>query len=302
METQLFGVQPMDPVVLARRHRRPRRRRVAGVRRARRAARRGSIRLHCAHRSVRRPAARFTRFRRDHDQDPRTHPFCDLGDLVICGSRPWPVTLNCLVLETVFLDAGGVFLYPNWWRVRRRSPGTASSVSPEALRRPTRTRGASSTTEGHRRDNRREPRLAVLRSRSSTHAGSHALGGDGAALAELHTYHAPATSGSYVPDDVRAGARGAARARPAARRRVERQRHAAARTWTRLGLTARFDCVLDSRTRGSRSRIRACSRSRWQRSGAAQGHDDSRRRPVLRRRRRRAKRRAARRAARRGRS
>jgi len=37
------------------------------------------------------------------------------------------------VLETVFLDAGGVLIYPNWWRISEALAAHGVSVSPEAL-------------------------------------------------------------------------------------------------------------------------------------------------------------------------
>src|SRR5260221_14628618 len=37
-------------------------------------------------------------------------------------------------LETVFLDAGGVFLYPNWWRVSDALATHGVHVSPERLK------------------------------------------------------------------------------------------------------------------------------------------------------------------------
>ena len=38
-----------------------------------------------------------------------------------------------MALETVFLDAGGVLLYPNWWRVSDELAKEGVSVSPDAL-------------------------------------------------------------------------------------------------------------------------------------------------------------------------
>ena len=38
-----------------------------------------------------------------------------------------------MALETVFLDAGGVLLHPNWWRVSDALAARGVVVSPEAL-------------------------------------------------------------------------------------------------------------------------------------------------------------------------
>ena len=59
------------------------------------------------------------------------------------------------------------------------------------------------------------------------HAGVTRSEATAAALAELHTYHTASNLWEYVPDDVLPALDGAARARPAAGRRVERERHAA---------------------------------------------------------------------------
>ena len=40
-----------------------------------------------------------------------------------------------MALETVFLDAGGVLIYPNWWRVSDALARHGVTVSPEALLR-----------------------------------------------------------------------------------------------------------------------------------------------------------------------
>ena len=107
-----------------------------------------------------------------------------------------------MALETVFLDAGGVFIYPNWWRVSDALARHGVSVSPEALKAAD--PHARRELDDHKvvgGDDRREPRLAVLRSDPRAR-GRHALGRDDRGAAELHTYHTASNLWEYVPDDV----------------------------------------------------------------------------------------------------
>ena len=134
-------------------------------------------------------------------------------------------------LETVFLDAGGVFIYPNWWRVSDALAKFGVQVSPEAL-------NAADPNARRELDDRRVIGGTTDASRGwlffdliLAHAGIARSEGTGAALAELHAYHTASNLWEYVPDDVLPALRGAPPPRAAARRRVERQRHAARATW-----------------------------------------------------------------------
>ena len=129
-------------------------------------------------------------------------------------------------------------------RFRRRSPARACRCQPTHSPRRTARPQTARRTAHDRHDDGREPRMAVLR--SDSRAGRHpAIGRDGGGADR--TARLPSGEQSV---GVRArrrppGAGGAPRSRPHARRRVERQRHAAAHM-DRIGLAADVDIVIDS--------------------------------------------------------
>ena len=114
-----------------------------------------------------------------------------------------------MALETVFLDAGGVFIYPNWWRVSDALAKYGVRVAPEALK-------AADPRARRELDDLKVIGATTDASRGwlffdliLKHAGVPPSGATAAALAELHTYHTASNLWEYVPDDA-AGARGAA--------------------------------------------------------------------------------------------
>ncbi len=64
------------------------------------------------------------------------------------GGRAWGRRYNTVVLQTVFLDAGGVLLFPNWTRVSTALAGHGVNVSADALSRRNHGRESNSTIGG----------------------------------------------------------------------------------------------------------------------------------------------------------
>jgi HAD superfamily hydrolase (TIGR01509 family) len=152
-------------------------------------------------------------------------------------------------LETVFLDAGGVLIYPNWWRVSDALAKHHVDVSPEALiaadpraRRELDDMGViGGTTDASRGWLFFDLVLA--------HAGIARAAATAAALAELHAYHRASNLWEYVPPDV-VPALEALRARGLRLVVVSNANGTLLAHMERLGLTARVDMILDSHDEG----------------------------------------------------
>jgi HAD superfamily hydrolase (TIGR01549 family) len=149
------------------------------------------------------------------------------------------------VVETIFLDAGGVLIFPNWWRISATLAAHGVEVSAEALaaaephakRHLDQTRTIRATND--------EKRGWLYFNLILERAGVTPNGATDAALGELHAYHQQSNLWEFMPDDVL----------PALRelRRLGLQLvvvsnangtvEALAR---RLGLTECVECVLDS--------------------------------------------------------
>ena len=152
-------------------------------------------------------------------------------------------------LETVFLDAGGVFIYPNWWRISEALAKYGVHVSPEALK----------AADPHAR--RKLDDLKVIGGTTDAsrgwlffdlilaQAGVQPSDGTAAALADLHAYHTASNLWEYVPDDV-VPALEALRARGLKIVVVSNANGTLRAHLDRLGLTPRFDVVLDSADEG----------------------------------------------------
>ncbi len=152
-------------------------------------------------------------------------------------------------LETVFLDAGGVLLYPNWWRVSEVLAKQGVTVPPEALR------------HADPRARRELDDMKVIGGTTDAsrgwlffdlvlqHAGTPRSPATAAALAELHAYHAASNLWEYVPPDV-VPALEALRSRRLRLVVVSNANGTLRAHMDRLGLTARFDYVLDSADEG----------------------------------------------------
>lgn len=152
-------------------------------------------------------------------------------------------------LETVFLDAGGVLLYPNWWRVSDELAQEGVSVSPAAL------------IEADPHARRQLDDLKVIGGTTDAsrgwlffdlvleHAGIPRSDATAAALERLHRYHTASNLWEYVPPDV-VPALERLRARGLTLVVVSNANGTLRAHMNRLGLTDRFDHVLDSADEG----------------------------------------------------
>ena len=152
-------------------------------------------------------------------------------------------------LETVFLDAGGVLLYPNWWRVSgvlakhgvQVGPEALAGADPRARRQLDDTRTIGTTTDASRG--------WLFFDLILEHAGIARSAATAAALAELHEYHTASNLWEYVPPYV-PPVLAALRARGLRLVVVSNANGTLHAHLARLGLTDAFDCVLDSADEG----------------------------------------------------
>jgi putative hydrolase of the HAD superfamily len=152
-------------------------------------------------------------------------------------------------LETVFLDAGGVLIYPNWWRISDSLAERGVSISPGAL------------IEADPRARRELDDLKVIGGTTDAsrgwlffdlvlaHAGIKRSDATAAALADLHRYHTSSNLWEYVPSDV-VPAVSALRSRGLKLVVVSNANGTLRAHMDRLGLSERFDHVLDSADEG----------------------------------------------------
>jgi len=154
-----------------------------------------------------------------------------------------------VALETVFLDAGGVLLYPNWWRISDALAAQGVSVSPEALM-------TADPIARRELDDRKVIGGTTDASRGWLffdlilgHAGIPRSDATAAALTVLHAYHTTSNLWEYVPPDV-VPALEALRARSLRLVVVSNANGTLRKHMDRLDLTRRFDVVLDSADEG----------------------------------------------------
>jgi HAD superfamily hydrolase (TIGR01509 family) len=152
-------------------------------------------------------------------------------------------------LQTVFLDAGGVLLHPNWWRVSDALAEQGVSVSPETL------------IHADPRARRQLDDLQVIGATTDAsrgwlffdlvleRAGIPRSDATAAALERLHRYHTASNLWEYVPDTV-VPALAALRKRGLTLVVVSNANGTLRAHMNRLGLTERFDHILDSADEG----------------------------------------------------
>ena len=110
---------------------------------------------------------------------------------------------NIAVLETVFLDAGGVLLFPNWTRIQAALAAQGVDVSADAIAR-------AEPRARKQLDDQRTIGTTTDASRGwlffdliLEHAGVERSARTSAALVELHAYHQANNLWELVPEGVR---------------------------------------------------------------------------------------------------
>jgi HAD superfamily hydrolase (TIGR01509 family) len=154
-----------------------------------------------------------------------------------------------VALETVFLDAGGVLLYPNWWRVAEALAKYDVTVSTEALRRADPRARRELDDMGVIGGTTDASRGWLFFDLVLAHAGTPRSDRTAAALTDLHAYHRTSNLWEYVPPDV-VPALEALRARGLRLVVVSNANGTLLAHMERLGLTPRFDHILDSQDEG----------------------------------------------------
>jgi putative hydrolase of the HAD superfamily len=153
------------------------------------------------------------------------------------------------VLETVFLDAGGVLVYPNWDRISRALAVHGVMVAPERL-------AAAELPAKRKLDADRTIQVTNDAGRGwlyfnliLSESGIPLSPATDAALAELHLYHRDSNLWEFLPAHV-LPALAALRARGLQLVVVSNANGRLCGLLDRLGLTSSFDCILDSHEHG----------------------------------------------------
>ncbi len=154
-----------------------------------------------------------------------------------------------MALETVFLDAGGVLLYPNWWRVSDALAQYGVAVSPDALMRADPRARRELDDMGVIGGTTDASRGWLFFDLVLAHAGIGRSEATAAALTDLHAYHRSSNLWEYVPPYV-VPALETLRARGLRLVVVSNANGTLLAHMERLGLTARFDHILDSQDEG----------------------------------------------------
>ena len=150
-----------------------------------------------------------------------------------------------MALDTVFLDAGGVLLFPNWSRVSDTLARHGVDVSAEVLSRadyPAKRRLDVGDTVGATTD---ASRAWLYFDLVLAEAGIALSEATRAALEDLNAYHRERNLWEHVPDDV-VPTLAALRARGLRLTVVSNANGTLCDHLERLGLASRFHCVLDS--------------------------------------------------------
>ena len=152
-------------------------------------------------------------------------------------------------IHTVFLDAGGVLVNPNWSRVSetlgRHGVTVPAAVLAGAEPRAKKKLDTGETIQATNDQQRGWTYFNLV----LTEAGIALSDATAAALAELHTYHQTYNLWESVPDDVRPSL-AALRAHGFRLVVVSNANGTLHRAFDRLGLTSAFDVIVDSHDEG----------------------------------------------------
>jgi len=170
-------------------------------------------------------------------------------------------------IQTVFLDAGGVLVNPNWSRVSETMGrhGVAVSATVLAAAEP-RAKKRLDTGETIQATNDQQRGWTYF-NLVLTEAGIPLSDATAAALAELHVYHQTYNLWETVPDEVRP-ALAALRARGFRLVVLSNANGTLHRAFDRLGLTSAFDVIFDSHDEGVEKPDPRFFRIALERSGA----------------------------------
>jgi HAD superfamily hydrolase (TIGR01509 family) len=153
------------------------------------------------------------------------------------------------VLKTVFLDAGGVLVFPNWSRISDALASHGVHVAPDTL-------AAAEPIAKRRLDDSDTIKVTNDAGRGwlyfnliLSQAGVPITPDTDAALAELHAYHQESNLWELVPDDV-LPALAALRARGLKLTVVSNANGKLRAVFDRLALVGCVDCLLDSHEEG----------------------------------------------------
>ena len=153
------------------------------------------------------------------------------------------------MLETIFLDAGGVLVYPNWTRISDALKDHGVTVDPAAL-------AAAEPKAKRQMDDSRTIQVTNDAGRGwlyfnliLTEAGIPISPATDAALADVHAYHRESNLWELVPSWV-VPTLAALRARGLRLTVVSNANGRLCSLLDRLALTTTFDCILDSHDHG----------------------------------------------------
>ena len=170
-------------------------------------------------------------------------------------------------IQTVFLDAGGVLVNPNWSRVsdtlRRHGVGVPAAALAAAEPRAKKRIDTGETIRATNDQQRGWTYFNLV----LTEAGVALTDATAAALADLHTYHQTHNLWETVPDEVLPAL---AALRASGRRLVvlSNANGTLHRAFDRLGLTSAFDVIFDSYSEGVEKPDPRFFRIALERSGA----------------------------------
>jgi len=167
------------------------------------------------------------------------------ASLPTAGAEPDHSNMNSMLPETVFLDAGGVLLFPNWSRISETlghhgvevDPKTLAAAEPHAKRRMDLDKTVQVTSDADRG--------WLYFNLILADAGITISSATDQALQELHDYHRVHNLWEFVPDDVLPALRGL-RARGVGLTIVSNANCTLRALLDRVCLGSYFDCVIDS--------------------------------------------------------